>query len=198
MYILYVCVCVCLDELCFSFLHMCDTAASLTLPLPPPLPPPLPAPFQTHSSTRMAADSGRVVAQEREEPAAPDAAAARAHCAHTRSQSHIQFQPLTHTASNATSNTTQWKAPRALAHTRSHSHTHFSAPSHTPAQKYGCRLTHSLSAMARGDKGDKGDKGAQGSAGKLILPTEPLFPKTPPQVRGPGACLPVVVVVVLR
>ncbi|XP_040015978.2 major facilitator superfamily domain-containing protein 2B isoform X2 [Gasterosteus aculeatus] len=130
----------------------------------------------------MAADSGRVVAQEREEPAAPDAAAAaRAHCAHTRSQSHIQFQPLTHTASNATSNTTQWKAPRALAHTRSHSHTHFSAPSHTPAQKYGCRLTHSLSAMARGDKGDKGDKGAQGSAGKLILPTEPLFPKTPPQ-----------------
>ncbi|XP_075940513.1 major facilitator superfamily domain-containing protein 2B [Anarhichas minor] len=120
----------------------------------------------------MAAESGRVVTEEQEEPAA-SGAVTRAHRAHTRSQSHIQFQPLTHSTSTTT--TTQWQAPRALAHTRSHSHTHFSTPSHTPAQKYGCRLTHSLSAMT------KGDKGAQGSAGKLIKPTEPLFPKTPQQ-----------------
>ncbi|XP_062415751.1 major facilitator superfamily domain-containing protein 2B [Pungitius pungitius] len=143
-------------------------------------------PQRSHSSMRMmAADSGT---EEREEPAASDAVA-RAHCAHTRSQSHVQFQPPTQAASSTTSNTatttTQWKAPRAIAHTRSHSHTHFSTASHTPAQKYGCRLTHSLSAMARGGHGDKGDKGAEGK------PTEPLFPKTlPPQVRAPAACLP--------
>lgn len=91
------------------------------------------------------------------------------HRTHTRSQSHIQIHPLTHT--------TQRQAPRALAHTRSHSHNHFSTPSHTQTQKYGCRLTHSLSAMT------KGEKAAQGSVGKLIKPTEPLFPKTPQQVR---------------
>ncbi|TKS75910.1 Major facilitator superfamily domain-containing protein 2B [Collichthys lucidus] len=114
----------------------------------------------------MAAESGRVVTEEQEELPA-SGGITHAHHAHTRSQSHIQFQPLTHT--------TQWQSPRSLAHTRSHSHTHFSAPSHTQSQKYGCRLTHSLSAMT------KGEKGAQGSAGKLIKPTEPLFPKTPEQ-----------------
>lgn len=31
----------------------------------------------------------------------------------------------------------------------------------------------------------KGERGAQGPAGKLIKPTEPLFPKTPQQVSSP-------------
>ncbi|KAK5880355.1 hypothetical protein CesoFtcFv8_023391 [Champsocephalus esox] len=121
----------------------------------------------------MAAESGRVVTEEQQEelPAASGAVTHvnHQHHTHTRSQSHIQFHPLTHT--------TQWQpaAPRALAHTRSHSHTHFNTPSHTQPQKYGCRLTHSLSAMAKGEKGEKG------SAGKLIKPSEPLFPKTPQQ-----------------
>ncbi|XP_054474699.1 major facilitator superfamily domain-containing protein 2B [Anoplopoma fimbria] len=125
----------------------------------------------------MAAESGRVVTEEREELSA-SGVVTHTHRAHTRSQSHIQFQPLTHTTSTTASNSTttsQWPAPRTLAHTRSHSHTHFGAPSHTPVQKYGCRLTHSLSAMA------KGEKGVQGPAGKLIKPSEPLFPKTPQQ-----------------
>ncbi|XP_028253078.1 major facilitator superfamily domain-containing protein 2B [Parambassis ranga] len=116
----------------------------------------------------MATERSRVVTEEQEELPASGGAVTQAHRTHTRSQSHIQFQPLTHTA--------QWQqAPRALAHTRSHSHTHFNAPSHTQTQKYGCRLTHSLSAMARGEKG------AQGSAGRLIKPSEPLFPKTAQQ-----------------
>lgn len=113
----------------------------------------------------MAAESSRVVRAEEQEEL--PASGAVTHHTHTRSQSHIQFQPLTHT--------THWQqAPRALAHTRSHSHTHFnnSTPSHT--QRYGCRLTHSLSAMA------KGERGVQGSEGK---PNEPLFPKTSQQVR---------------
>ncbi|XP_063352552.1 major facilitator superfamily domain-containing protein 2B [Pelmatolapia mariae] len=111
----------------------------------------------------MAAESSRVVRAEEQEEL--PASGAVTHHTHTRSQSHIQFQPLTHT--------THWQqAPRALAHTRSHSHTHFnnSTPSHT--QRYGCRLTHSLSAMA------KGERGVQGSEGK---PNEPLFPKTSQQ-----------------
>ncbi|CAJ1077455.1 major facilitator superfamily domain-containing protein 2B [Xyrichtys novacula] len=117
----------------------------------------------------MAAESGRVVTEEQEELPASGAVTHVHHAhAHTRSQSHSQFHPLTHT-------TAQWQAPRTLAHTRSHSHTHFNAPSHTQAQRYSCRLTHSLSAMTRGEKG------AQGSAGKLTKPTEPLFPKTPQQ-----------------
>lgn len=114
----------------------------------------------------MAAESGRVVIEEQEELPA-SGAVTHVHHTHTRSQSHIQFQPLTHT--------NQWQAARTLAHTRSHSHTHFN----TQSQKYSCRLTHSLSAMA------KGERGAQGPAGKLIKPTEPLFPKTPQQVRSP-------------
>ncbi|KAM6992746.1 LOW QUALITY PROTEIN: major facilitator superfamily domain-containing protein 2B [Tautogolabrus adspersus] len=118
----------------------------------------------------MAAESGRVFTEEQEELPAPGAVTHVHHAhTHTRSQSHSQFHPLTHTT------TAQWQAPRTLAHTRSHSHTHFNTPSHTQTQKYGCRLTHSLSAMTRGEKG------AQGSAGKLIKPTEPLFPKTPQQ-----------------
>ncbi|XP_022593503.1 major facilitator superfamily domain-containing protein 2B-like [Seriola dumerili] len=114
----------------------------------------------------MAAESGRVVTEEQEELPASGAVTHAQHT-HTRSQSHIQFQPLTYT--------TQWQVPRAVAHTRSHSHTHFNTLSHTQPQKYGCRLTHSLSAMT------KGEKGVQGSVGKLIKPTEPLFPKTPQQ-----------------
>ncbi|XP_042359530.1 major facilitator superfamily domain-containing protein 2B [Plectropomus leopardus] len=122
----------------------------------------------------MAAENGRVVTEEQDElPASGAAAHVQQNHAHTRSQSHIQFHPLTHTTTSST--TTQWQPPRALAHTRSHSHTHFNTPSHTQTQKYGCRLTHSLSAMA------KGEKGAQGPAGKLNKPTEPLFPKTPQQ-----------------
>ncbi|XP_047429352.1 major facilitator superfamily domain-containing protein 2B [Mugil cephalus] len=113
----------------------------------------------------MAAESGTVVTEEREELPASGAVT---HVHHTRSQSHIQFQPLTHT-------TAQWQAPRALAHTRSHSHTQFNTRSHTQAQRYGCRLTHSLSAMT------KGERGVQSSAGKPMKPSEPLFPKTSPQ-----------------
>lgn len=119
-----------------------------------------------NNSVWMAAESGRVVTEEQEELPA-SGAVTHTHHAHTRSQSHIQIHPLTHN--------TQWQAPRALAHTRSHSHNHFSASSHT--QKYGCRLTHSLSAMT------KGERAAQGAAGKLNKPTEPLCPKTPQQVR---------------
>lgn len=118
-----------------------------------------------HSSTWMAAKNDRAVRREQEELPTSGSGA----LTHTRSQSHIQFQPVTRT--------TQWQTPRALAHTRSHSHTHFSAVSHAQPQKYGCRLTHSLSAMT------KGEKGAHLSAGKLIKPTEPLFPKSPQQVR---------------
>jgi len=127
----------------------------------------------------MAAERGRVVTEEEgekeegeeeeeeerveeEEPAASGAVTRAAHT--TRSQSHVQFQPRTHSSA-------QWQpAPRALAPTRSHSHTHFTTPR---AHTYGGRLTHSLSAMA----------GARGSTGKLIKPTDPLFPKTPRQVR---------------
>lgn len=116
-----------------------------------------------HNGMWMATERGRVVLQEQEE--LPTSGAATH--AHTRSQSHIQIRPVTHT--------TQWPAPRALAHTRSHSHTHFSTLSQS--QKYGCRLTHSLSAMA------KGEKKIQPPPGKLNKPTEPLFPKTPQQVR---------------
>lgn len=115
----------------------------------------------------MAAETSRVVTEEQEELAASGAT----HRTQTRSQSHIQFQPVTHAA--------QWQAPRALAHTRSHSHTHFNTPSHVQSQKYGCRLTHSLSAMT------KGEKRAQRSVGPLIKPSDPLFPKTPQQVRSP-------------
>ncbi|GLD59637.1 major facilitator superfamily domain-containing protein 2B-like protein [Lates japonicus] len=114
----------------------------------------------------MAAENGRVVTEEQEELPASKTVTHGQHT-HTRSQSHIQFQPLTYT--------TQWQAPHAVAHTRSHSHTHFSTPSHTQPHKYGCRLTHSLSAMA------KGEKVVQSSVGRLIKPTDPLFPKTPQQ-----------------
>lgn len=137
---------------------------------PPPawlcvFPPPL-ASFQGTSSTWMAAKNDRAVRREQEELPTSGSSA----LTHTRSQSHIQFQPVTH-------HTTQWQTPRALAHTRSHSHTHFSTVSHTQPQRFGCRLTHSLSAMT------KGERGAHVSAGKLIKPTEPLFPKSPQQVR---------------
>lgn len=118
-----------------------------------------------YNSTWMAAKNDRVVRREQEELPTSGSGA----LTHTRSQSHIQFHPVTHT--------TQWQTPRALAHTRSHSHTHFSTVSHTQPQRYGCRLTHSLSAMT------KGERGAHVSAGKLIKPTEPLFPKSPQQVR---------------
>lgn len=121
----------------------------------------------------MATESGRAVTEEQEELRAPGAVSHAAHRhAHTRSQSHIQIHPLTHA-------TQQWQqAPRAVAHTRrSHSHNHFSAASHTQPQKYGCRLTHSLSAMT------KGERAAHGPPGKLLKPTEPLFPKAPQQVR---------------
>ncbi|KAM8826052.1 major facilitator superfamily domain-containing protein 2B [Synchiropus splendidus] len=101
----------------------------------------------------MAAESSRVVTEEQEELQAASGTITPAYQhTHTRSQSHIQFHLVTH-----------WQAPRLLAHTRSHSHSHFSTPS---------RITHSLSAMT------KGENGAQGSAGK---PTEPLFAKTPHQ-----------------
>ncbi|XP_068609734.1 major facilitator superfamily domain-containing protein 2B [Brachionichthys hirsutus] len=110
----------------------------------------------------METESSRVVTEEQDKlPASGSVTQAHAR----RSQSHVQFQPLTHTA--------QWQAPRTLAHTRSHSHTHFGASLHT--QKYGCHLTHSLSAMTRGERG------AQDSAGRLIKPTDPLFPKAPQQ-----------------
>ncbi|XP_068198408.1 major facilitator superfamily domain-containing protein 2B [Antennarius striatus] len=112
----------------------------------------------------METESSRVVTEEQDKLPA-SGAVTQAHHSHTRSQSHIQFHPPTHT--------TQWQASRTLAHTRSHSHTHFSAPLHS--QKYGCRLTHSLSAMT------KGEKGAQDSVGRLIKPTDPLFPKAPQQ-----------------
>nr|XP_020459444.1 major facilitator superfamily domain-containing protein 2B-like [Monopterus albus]XP_020459445.1 major facilitator superfamily domain-containing protein 2B-like [Monopterus albus] len=108
--------------------------------------------------------AGRLITEEQEELPV-SRAVTHIHHTHTRSQSHIHFQPLTHNA--------QWQPP--LAHTRSHSHSHFSAPSHTQSQKYGCRLTHSLSAMT------KGERGGQGSARKLSKPTEPLCPKTPEQ-----------------
>lgn len=111
----------------------------------------------------MEAKNDRAVRREQEELPTSGSGA----LTHTRSQSHIQFHPVTHT--------TQWQTPRALAYTRSHSHTHFSTISHT--QRYGCRLTHSLSAMT------KGERGAHVSAGKLIKPTEPLFPKSSQQVR---------------
>ncbi|MEQ2270046.1 hypothetical protein XENORESO_014094 [Xenotaenia resolanae] len=108
----------------------------------------------------MATESGRVVREGQEE--LPVSGAAAAH-SHTRSHSHIQFQPLTRTS--------QWQA--TLDHTRSHSHTHhFITPSHTQQQRYSCRLTHSLSAMT------KAERGGQGSAGKFTKPSEPLFPKT--------------------
>ncbi|KAM6915225.1 major facilitator superfamily domain-containing protein 2B [Xenentodon cancila] len=109
----------------------------------------------------MEAESSRVVTEDQEEL---PASGARTHTpqVHTRSKSHIQFQPLTHT--------TQWQA--TLAHTRSHGHTHFITASHTP---YGCRITHSLSAMT------KGERGVQSSGGKLIKPSEPLFPKASQQ-----------------
>lgn len=128
--------------------------------------PPILASFQGTGSTWMAAKNDRAVRREQEELPTSGSSA----LTHTRSQSHIQFQPVTH-------HTTQWQTPRALAHTRSHSHTHFSTVSHTQPQRFGCRLTHSLSAMT------KGERGAHVSAGKLIKPTEPLFPKSPQQVR---------------
>ncbi|KAM9356087.1 major facilitator superfamily domain-containing protein 2B [Pholidichthys leucotaenia] len=109
----------------------------------------------------MATESNRRAvtgAEEQEELASSGAVSQQAH---TRSQSHIQFQPVTHN--------TQWQPP--LARTRSHSHTHFGAQS----QRYSCRLTHSLSAMT------KGEKGAQGTAARLIKPTDALFPKATQQ-----------------
>ncbi|XP_034018201.1 major facilitator superfamily domain-containing protein 2B isoform X2 [Thalassophryne amazonica] len=111
----------------------------------------------------MASESSRVVTQEQEELPAAGAVP------HTRrSHSHIQFQPLTHSA--------HWQPARTLAHTRSHSHTHFSAPSHTQPQRYGCRLTHSLSAMT------KGESGAPGLTAKVIKPADhPVCSKTPHQ-----------------
>lgn len=82
-------------------------------------------------------------------------------------RSHVHVQPPPRTA--------QWQA--TLAHSRSPSYTHFVAPAHAQPQRYGCRLTHGLSAMSRGERA------AQGSAGKLGKPSEPLFPKTSQQVR---------------
>lgn len=43
----------------------------------------------------------------------------------------------------------------------------------------------------------KGERAAQGPVGKLSKPTEPLFPKTPQQVRSPGVVVPLVVVFVI-
>lgn len=155
-------VCICLLAcVCSLYVRFC-TYVCVTLPAWLPFPP---GHIPGHNSMWMAAESGRVVTEEQEEQEELPASGAKHH-AHTRSQSHIQFQPMTHTA--------QWQA-----HTRSHSHTFFNTPSHTQPQKYGCRLTHSLSAMT------KGEKGAQGPAGKLIKPTEPLFPKSRQKVSCP-------------
>lgn len=121
-----------------------------------------------HNSMWMAAESGRVFTEEQEELPACGPVTHTPHT-HTRSQSHIQFQPLSYTS--------QWQP---VAHTRSHSHTHFNAVSHTQPQKYGCRLTHSLSAMT------KGERGVQVSVGKSNKPTDPLFSKPPQQVSSPG------------
>lgn len=115
--------------------------------------------------------NGRVVPEEELEP----------HRAHPRSQSHLQFHPVTHhnnsggrTTTTNNSSSTQWQSPGVLAHTRSYSHSHFNA--HTQAQHYSCQLTHSLSTMT------KGDRGAQVSgAGKFVKATEPLYPKSPHQ-----------------
>ncbi|XP_077366913.1 major facilitator superfamily domain-containing protein 2B isoform X2 [Festucalex cinctus] len=99
----------------------------------------------------MAAESVRVVREEEEEGAVqpPELPA--------RSQSHVQFPP------------------RLLSHTRSLSHTHFGAPSQ---KKRTCRLTHSLSAMARRDNGAQGGLAA---AAKMLKPTETLLAAKVPQ-----------------
>lgn len=117
----------------------------------------------------MASENGRVVTAAAEEEQQQEVHTPPVE--QTRSQSHLQFHPVTHP--NGSSTQWQQQAPRALAHSRSYSHTYFG--SHTQAQRYSCQLTHSLSAMA------KGERGAQVSAGKCIKPTEPLFPKTPHQ-----------------
>ncbi|XP_077443595.1 major facilitator superfamily domain-containing protein 2B [Stigmatopora argus] len=103
----------------------------------------------------MAAQSVRVVREEEEEAVPSELPA--------RSQSHVQFPP------------------RLLAHTRSLSHTHFVAPS----QKKGtCRLTHSLSAMARGEK--NGTPGGLASAKKMLKPTVALLDAKVPQQTDPS------------
>ncbi|XP_061560517.1 major facilitator superfamily domain-containing protein 2B isoform X2 [Phycodurus eques] len=79
-----------------------------------------------------------------------------------RSQSHVQFPP------------------RLLAHTRSLSPTCFGAPSQ---KKHTCRLTHSLSAMARGENGAQGGLAA---AGKILKPTETLLAAKVPQQTDPS------------
>ncbi|KAM9703525.1 major facilitator superfamily domain-containing protein 2B isoform 2-T3 [Menidia menidia] len=109
----------------------------------------------------MAAGRGRVLAEEQEELPAYMAVA------HARGQSHIHFQPLTRTV--------QWQA--TLSHGRSHSqsHSHFIPPSHAQPRRFGCRFTHGLSAMT------KGEKGAQGPAERFTKPSEPLFPKASQQ-----------------
>ncbi|XP_077568095.1 major facilitator superfamily domain-containing protein 2B [Stigmatopora nigra] len=103
----------------------------------------------------MAAQSVRVVREEEEAEAVPSGLPAR-------SQSHVQFPP------------------RLLAHTRSLSHTHFN----TPSQKKGtCRLTHSLSAMARGENGTP--RGLT-SAKKMLKPTVALLDAKVPQQTDPS------------
>ncbi|XP_051909162.1 major facilitator superfamily domain-containing protein 2B isoform X1 [Hippocampus zosterae] len=101
----------------------------------------------------MAAESVRVVQEEQEEE---EEEAAQSDLP-PRSQSHIQFPP------------------RLLAHTRSLSHTHFGAASQ---KKRTCRLTHSLSAMARGENGTHG---GLATAGKMLKPTETLLDAKVPQ-----------------
>ncbi|XP_061125764.1 major facilitator superfamily domain-containing protein 2B isoform X1 [Syngnathus typhle] len=98
----------------------------------------------------MAAERVRVVQEEEQEEAVQSSLPAR-------SQSHVQFPP------------------RLLAHTRSLSHTQFGAPSQ---KKRTSRLTHSLSAMARGENGAQGGLAA---AGKMLKPAEALLDAKIPQ-----------------
>ncbi|XP_061785411.1 major facilitator superfamily domain-containing protein 2B [Nerophis lumbriciformis] len=116
----------------------------------------------------MAAEKSKVVREDEEEEDEEELpASGAAHASvHARSQSHIQFPPPMHAGGGGGG---QWQVPRLLAHTRSHSHTHFN----TRSQKYTCRLTHSLSAMARAENRETGS-----ATGKLIKPTDPLFTTT--------------------
>ncbi|XP_008277834.1 major facilitator superfamily domain-containing protein 2B [Stegastes partitus] len=118
----------------------------------------------------MAAEgSSRVVTEAQEELQTSGAVSAHTHRGAQRTRSHNtahvqQFQLWTHSSSTITTTTTQRQQQPHRAHTRSH-HDHFGAPTHA---------TYSLSLSAM----TKGERGAQGSGGKLIKPSEPLFPKT--------------------
>uniref|UniRef100_A0AAQ5X1W3 Major facilitator superfamily domain containing 2B n=1 Tax=Amphiprion ocellaris TaxID=80972 RepID=A0AAQ5X1W3_AMPOC len=117
----------------------------------------------------MAAESSsRVVTEAQEELRTSGAVTAHTHrgAQHTRSHGHVQQSQLWAHSPNipTTTTTTQRQQQPHRAHTRSHNH--FGAPTHA---KYSLSLS---SAMT------KGERGAQSSGGKLIKPSEPLFPKT--------------------